>query len=109
MDFHRFEIFGPLEIVPGRIADSRGYFCEVLRMDKIRSIVGDVNFVQENESLSVKEGTIRGIHFQIPPRAQGKLIRCISGSLFDVALDLRVGSRSYGSSITVILNSSQGN
>lgn len=78
------------------IKDDRGYFSEVFRCDIFAERCGKFPFVQENESFSVRPGTIRGLHFQTDPHAQGKLVRCTAGALFDVAVDIRVGSPTYG-------------
>lgn len=103
MEFRTFEIDGPVEITPGKIADERGYFSEVFRLDAFASQASPVEFVQDNQSLSVRPGTIRGIHFQSHPAAQGKLVRCLAGKLLDVAVDLRRGSPTYGKWISAEL------
>lgn len=103
MEFRTFEIEGPLELVPGKIQDERGYFSETFRLGAFMERAGPAEFVQDNQSLSVREGTIRGIHFQTQPAAQGKLVRCLAGSLFDVAVDLRSDSPTYGEWISTIL------
>ena len=90
MEFRSFAVNGPLEIVPRKIEDERGYFSELYRADRFCARAGSVSFVQENQSLSVRPGTIRGIHFQTHPCAQGKLVRCVSGSVLDIAVDLRI-------------------
>jgi len=82
---------GLFTLDPVRHGDDRGWFSEVFRTDKFREQVADVTFVQENRSLSQRAGTMRGLHFQTPPYAQGKLVSCIAGSLWDVAVDLRPG------------------
>lgn len=105
MEFRGFEIDGPLEIIPRKIEDERGYFSETLRLSAFRERVPGVEFVQDNQSLSVRPGTIRGLHFQTRPAAQGKLVRCLAGSLIDVVVDLRVDSRTYGRSVSVTLSS----
>lgn len=87
---------GLLEITPRKVEDERGYFSEIFRNDRFAFLAGDIVFVQDNESLSVRQGTIRGIHFQSHPHAQGKLVRCLAGSVFDVAVDLRHGSPTFG-------------
>ncbi|WP_316015308.1 dTDP-4-dehydrorhamnose 3,5-epimerase [Roseobacter sp. HKCCA0434] len=87
---------GLARLTPRRHGDARGWFAEVFRDDLFRAQVADVTFVQENRSLSAKAGTLRGLHFQTPPRAQGKLISCLAGSLWDVAVDLRRSSETYG-------------
>jgi len=105
MEFRSFELAGPLEITPRKIEDERGYFSEIFRADRFGDRIPDVTFVQENQSLSVRPGTIRGIHFQINPSAQGKLVRCLTGSVFDVAVDLRTGSPTFGRWIGIELSS----
>jgi dTDP-4-dehydrorhamnose 3,5-epimerase len=104
MDVRTFEVEGPLEIIPRKIEDSRGYFSEIFRLDTFASHAHSVEFVQDNQSLSVKTGTIRGIHFQSHPMAQGKLVRCLAGTLFDVAVDLRRDSQTFGRWISVVLS-----
>ena len=103
MEFRTFEIEGPLEVVPRKLEDERGYFSEIFRLAVFVERAGPVEFVQENQSLSVRTGTIRGIHFQLHPAAQGKLVRCLAGSVLDVAVDLRRNSRTYGHSISAVL------
>lgn len=76
--------------------DTRGYFMETWSRDAFRQMGINGNFVQDNQSLSVRRGTVRGLHFQLPPYAQAKLIRVLQGSVFDVAVDLRVGSPNFG-------------
>ncbi|NKJ02913.1 dTDP-4-dehydrorhamnose 3,5-epimerase [Novosphingobium sp. SG707] len=105
MEFKSFNLAGPLEIIPTKLGDKRGYFVETFREDSFRKAAGSVNFVQENQSLSAKVGTIRGLHFQTNPMAQGKLVRCVSGAILDVAVDLRHGSPTYGKWVTAELTS----
>jgi dTDP-4-dehydrorhamnose 3,5-epimerase len=109
MDFRTFAIEGPLEIVPRKIEDSRGYFSEIFRMAAFEERAGSVDFVQDNQSLSLHQGTVRGIHFQSHPKAQGKLVRCLSGSLLDVAVDLRRDSATYGRWISAVLTAEDNN
>lgn len=103
MEFRPLAIDGPLEIVPRKIEDERGYFSELFRLDAFARKLGPVEFVQDNQSLSVRPGTIRGIHFQTHPCAQGKLVRCVAGAALDVAVDLRRDSPAYGRWISVVL------
>jgi dTDP-4-dehydrorhamnose 3,5-epimerase len=103
MKFLKVGLDGPLEIVPDKIGDHRGYFSEVFRLDEFARHAGAVQFVQDNQSLSVRAGTVRGLHFQTHPRAQGKLVRCLAGKLLDVAVDLRADSASFGQWISVVL------
>ena len=109
MEFRSFELQGVLEIVPKKIGDDRGYFSEIFRMDRFAERAGAVDFVQDNQSLSLKTGTIRGIHFQSHPFAQGKLVRCIKGSVMDVAVDLRRESPSFGRWVAVTLSAEDDN
>lgn len=109
MEFRSFEIDGPLEIRPRKIEDQRGYFSEVFRSDDFAKHFRPVQFVQDNQSLSIRPGTVRGLHFQTNPAAQGKLVRCLAGKLFDVAVDLRRGSATYGRWLSVILTPDENN
>lgn len=85
-----------LLITPRRFGDTRGWFSEVWSRDTMRAHGLDVAFVQDNHSYSADKGTLRGLHFQAPPRAQDKLVRCTRGAIFDVAVDIRRGSPRYG-------------
>lgn len=96
MDFQTFDIVGLALLTPRHIGDERGYFAETFRADIFADKIGDYKFVQDNESMSARVGTIRGLHFQSEPHAQGKLVRCTAGALFDVTVDIRAGSPTYG-------------
>ena len=109
MEFRHFDLSGPIECVPSKSIDERGYFSEIFRLKDFDSCVGKTDFVQENQSLSIRHGTIRGIHFQSHPKAQGKLVRCLAGSVFDVAVDLRRNSPTFGHWISVLLTPEQNN
>jgi dTDP-4-dehydrorhamnose 3,5-epimerase len=109
VEFRTFELDGPLEIIPRKIEDARGYFSEVFRLDGFLEHAPGTEFVQDNQSLSVRQGTIRGLHFQNPPAAQGKLVRCLSGKLVDIAVDIRMRSPTYGRWISVVLSPEQNN
>ena len=85
-----------LLITPTRFSDQRGFFAETYSRQKYVRMGVDVEFVQDNHSLSRDVGTLRGLHFQAPPHAQGKLVRCGRGAFFDVAVDIRRGSPTYG-------------
>ena len=102
-------IEGVVEISSKRRCDDRGYFSETFRDDWFKSNVAAVLFVQENQSLSHAAGTVRGLHFQCRPSAQGKLVRCLVGSVFDVAVDIRHGSPSFGQWTAVTLTAEKGN
>lgn len=109
MEFRSFEIEGLFEIIPRKIQDGRGYFSEIFKLNSFAERVPEVEFVQDNQSLSVRAGTIRGLHFQTRPAAQGKLVRCLAGKLVDVAVDLRKGSSTFGRWISVILSPDKNN
>jgi dTDP-4-dehydrorhamnose 3,5-epimerase len=83
-------------IKPTRHKDERGFFSEVYSQRRYRELGVDVDFPQENHSFSWEVGTLRGLHFQAPPNAQGKLVRCGKGAIFDVAVDIRKGSQTFG-------------
>jgi dTDP-4-dehydrorhamnose 3,5-epimerase len=87
---------GLLLLTPARFGDARGFFSESWNRARLAEHGIDVDFVQDNHSLSQKAGTVRGLHFQAPPHAQVKLVRCGRGALFDVAVDIRRGSPTYG-------------
>lgn len=109
MKFSKLELAGPLHVVPRRVEDGRGYFAETYREDLFCAQTGPVRFVQENQSLSVEAGTIRGLHFQLDPFAQSKLVRCVSGSLYDVVVDIRLGSPTFGKFAAITISSAAGN
>lgn len=108
MDVREYDIAGPRLFVPTRITDHRGYFAETFRADRFARHCGAFEFVQDNESCSLRAGTVRGLHFQRPPAAQGKMVRCTAGAIFDVAVDIRVGSPTFGRSIVEILTAEDG-
>ena len=81
---------------PKRFGDHRGWFMETYNQENYRAAGIGAEFIQDNQSLSVPLGTIRGLHFQVPPKSQAKLVRVTRGAIFDVAVDLRVGSLHYG-------------
>ncbi len=85
-----------LKICPQRFGDHRGFFGETYSRRRYAEMGIDEEFVQDNHSLSREVGTLRGLHFQAPPSAQGKLVRCGRGAIFDVAVDIRRGSPTYG-------------
>jgi dTDP-4-dehydrorhamnose 3,5-epimerase len=83
-------------LTPRRFSDARGFFAETYSRRVLAAAGIDIEFVQDNHSLSRLPGTLRGLHFQSPPHAQDKLVRCGQGALFDVAVDIRAGSPTYG-------------
>jgi dTDP-4-dehydrorhamnose 3,5-epimerase len=104
MEVKAFPIEGPKLIRPKRIEDARGFFSEVYNENLFREFIGSFNFVQDNFSFSKARGVIRGLHFQSPPFAQGKLVRVTRGAIFDVAVDIRRGAPTFGEFISVILS-----
>jgi dTDP-4-dehydrorhamnose 3,5-epimerase len=99
---------GVLRIEPRRFGDHRGFFAELWNRATFAAAGIDVDFVQDNHSLSVAAGTVRGLHFQAPPRAQAKLVRCGRGAIFDVAVDIRRGSPTWGRWVGVELSAANG-
>lgn len=96
MDIKPLKIPDVLLITPRRFGDSRGFFAETYNEKDYLEAGIKSKFVQDNHSLSEKVGTVRGLHFQAPPAAQAKLVRCGRGAIFDVAVDVRTGSPTYG-------------
>lgn len=95
-------------IQPRRFGDARGWFMETYS-EAAALIAGiDVRFVQDNQSYSAFEGTIRGLHYQRPPHAQAKLVRCLRGSIMDYAVDIRRGSPTYGHHVSAKLTAEHG-
>ena len=100
MKFVNTYIEGLSIIEPIVFGDNRGYFLESYNKKKFEEAIGKISFVQDNESKSSK-GVLRGLHFQKPPYAQVKLVRCIEGKVLDVAVDVRDGSETYGKHVSV--------
>lgn len=95
-------------VVTKRHGDARGWFCETFRVDQLAEAgITDV-FLQDNQSFSAEKGTVRGLHFQTAPAAQGKLVRVLAGAILDVAVDLRRGSPTYGRHVAVRLDAESG-
>jgi len=96
MDVQTLAIPDVLLLKPKRIGDDRGFFSEVFKESQARAAGIVERFVQDNHSFSADRGVIRGLHFQAPPVAQGKLIRVVRGAILDVALDIRINSPTFG-------------
>ena len=103
MKFVNTPLEGLVIIEPTVFGDNRGYFLESYNKKKFVEAFGKISFVQDNESKSSK-GVLRGLHFQKPPFAQAKLVRCIEGCVIDVAVDIRKGSPTYGKHVSVELS-----
>jgi dTDP-4-dehydrorhamnose 3,5-epimerase len=108
MEFRKTAIEGLVEILPRVFKDDRGYFFESYRKELFDENGIHEEFVQDNQSFSTK-GVLRGLHLQLDPHAQGKLVRVISGSVLDVAVDLRKGSPTFGQHETLLLTAEQNN
>ena len=102
MEVIKTAIEGVYIIEPKVFGDARGYFFESFSEREFKEKVGDIHFVQDNESMS-KYGVMRGLHFQRPPYAQSKLVRCVKGKVIDVAVDIRKGSPTYGQHVAALL------
>lgn len=108
MEITQTDLPGVLILTPRRFADARGFFSESWNQRVMEEAGIEIAFVQDNHSLSRDVGTVRGLHFQSPPHAQAKLVRCGRGALYDVAVDVRRGSPSYGKWIGVELSADNG-
>ena len=95
-------------VTPRRFGDARGWFSETWNAARMAEAGLDLPWVQDNHSLSAAKGTLRGLHFQSPPRAQDKLVRCTAGAILDVAVDIRTGSPNYGRWVGVKLSAENG-
>jgi dTDP-4-dehydrorhamnose 3,5-epimerase len=109
MDVIAAEIGDVKIIKPVRHADSRGFFSETFREDHLKEYGIDAHFVQDNHSLSVHAGVLRGLHFQLPPFAQAKLVRVTAGAVFDVAVDIRRGSPTFGRHVALVISAAEWN
>ena len=108
MKIEETALSGVVIIEPARFSDARGFFSETWSRRRLAQAGIDIDFVQDNHSLSRQAGTLRGLHFQSPPHAQAKLVRCGRGALFDVAVDIRHGSPTYGHWVGVDLSFDNG-
>ncbi len=91
-------------LTPPRFGDSRGFFSEVFSTRRFAEVGVAGPFTQDNHSLSAQKGTVRGLHCQIAPSAQGKLVRCVRGAIWDVAVDIRHGSPTFGHHVAAVLS-----
>lgn len=105
MEYRKLDFEDVFLLTPRIFGDDRGFFTETFRLSHFSENVGDFPLVQDNHSYSRSIGTVRGLHFQTDPMAQGKLVRCISGAILDVIVDIRPGSANFGKHLTVELNS----
>lgn len=103
MKFIKSALEGVYIIEPKLIGDERGWFAETFRSDLFKKNIGEIDFIQDNESLSGR-GVVRGLHYQLPPFAQAKLVRVVEGRVIDVAVDIREGSPTFGQHVAVELS-----
>jgi len=108
MDIRSLDIPEVKLITPKKHEDPRGFFVESWNKEVLSQHGIDIDFVQDNHSLSVPAGTLRGLHFQAPPHAQAKLVRVVRGSVLDIAVDIRKGSPTYGKSVSAVLSADNG-
>ncbi|WP_299421920.1 dTDP-4-dehydrorhamnose 3,5-epimerase [uncultured Shimia sp.] len=108
MKIETTKLDGVLLLTPDRFGDDRGFFSESWNKRRMAEHGLELDFVQDNHSLSSKVGTIRGLHYQTPPHAQAKLVRCGRGALFDVAVDIRAGSPTFGQWVGAELTAENG-
>jgi len=110
MQARTFEITGPLELLPRKFGDERGYFVETFNLKTAISLgVAETPWVQDNQSFSALPYTLRGMHFQLQPMAQAKIVRVLNGSIFDAVVDLRPESSHFGKWLSVVLRADQMN
>lgn len=100
---------GVVEVVPKKIGDDRGFFSETYQRQRFIEAGIAQDWMQDNQSFSAEKGTLRGLHFQVAPVAQDKLIRVLRGSIFDVAVDIRSGSPTYGKWVSCVLSAEKFN
>lgn len=108
MEVRKTQIPGVLVLKPKRHEDARGFFCESWSRRTMQNAGIDVDFVQDNQSMSTDVNTVRGLHYQSPPHAQGKLVSCVQGAIHDVAVDVRRGSPAYGQIVGIDLTPANG-
>lgn len=104
MLIERLSLPGVLLVTARKLGDSRGFFSETFRADLFAAEGVPLAFVQDNHVRSTQRGVVRGLHYQTPPHAQGKLVRCSQGAILDVAVDIRLGSPTYGQHVAVELS-----
>ncbi|MER8916553.1 dTDP-4-dehydrorhamnose 3,5-epimerase [Mesorhizobium sp. M0761] len=109
LEVRQLGLDGVLEIVPKRHGDARGYFIETWNAEAFAEAGIDLRFVQDNHSYSAAAGVVRGLHYQLPPRAQDKLLRVIRGRILDVAVDIRRSSKTFGKWVALEISAERGN
>lgn len=109
LDVTALAIHDVVEITPARLGDDRGYFSEVYNKKALQAQNISIDFVQDNQSYSFRKNILRGLHYQLPPFAQDKLVRVLQGSIFDVAVDIRRKSSTFGKWVGLEVTADKGN
>lgn len=109
MEIRPLGLEGVYEIVPRKIEDARGFFSETYNARALREHGIKIDFVQDNHSLSLRKGVVRGLHCQMPPYAQAKLVRVIKGAIWDVAVDIRRSSTTFGKWVAIEISAERWN
>lgn len=109
MEVRPLGLDGVFEIVPRKFGDDRGFFSETYKVKALAEAGIDLNFVQDNHSYSAAKGVVRGLHYQMPPFAQDKLVRVIRGAIFDVAVDIRKSSPTFGKWVSLEVSAEKWN
>jgi len=109
LEVRQLGLEGVLEIIPKRFGDARGFFVETWNAERFRQQGIDLGFVQDNHSRSAAAGVVRGLHYQLAPRAQDKLLRVIRGKVLDVAVDIRRSSPTFGKWLSLEISAERGN
>jgi len=104
MKVRHLDLEGVVEFVPDKHSDERGYFSETYNKNHLAKLGLQLEFVQDNQSYSINKGVLRGLHYQVDPRAQDKLVRVLKGRIFDVAVDIRSGSPTFGKWVGIELS-----
>lgn len=109
LEVRSLDLDGVLEILPRRIGDERGFFSETWNARQFTEHGIALNFVQDNHSYSTSRGVLRGLHYQLPPYAQDKLVRVVKGAVFDVAVDIRWGSPTFAKWVAIEISARRWN
>jgi len=109
LEIKQLGLDGVIEILPKKFGDERGFFSETYNANAMKEVGIDIDFVQDNHSLSAQKGVLRGLHFQTPPFAQDKLVRVVRGSVFDVIVDIRKGSPTFSQWVGVEISAAKWN
>jgi dTDP-4-dehydrorhamnose 3,5-epimerase len=109
MEVRPLGLEGVLEILPRKFGDDRGFFSETYNAERMAEAGITLQFVQDNHSFSAAKGVLRGLHFQLPPRAQDKIVRVVKGSIFDVVVDIRKSSPTFGKWVSLEISAKKWN